>query len=77
MELVNNKFCIQNIDLESIVDKYGAPIYIYDFDRMTGQYQRLTSAFSKLDLKIQYACKALNNINVLNIFALSVQELML
>jgi diaminopimelate decarboxylase len=85
MELVNNKFCIQNIDLESVVDKYGAPIYIYDFDRMTAQYQRLTSAFSKLDLKIQYACKALNNINVLKHFrslgsgidAVSIQEVWL
>ena len=50
MELINNEYSIQNINLKSIADQFGSPVYIYDCDRMTAQYNRLTAAFSQLDL---------------------------
>jgi len=62
--------------------KHGSPLYIYDTSVMIRQYERITSAFSDARVKINYACKALTNINVLKLFrklgsgldAVSVQE---
>ncbi|MCC5918464.1 MAG: diaminopimelate decarboxylase [Cryomorphaceae bacterium] len=59
------------VDAQSLLDlsqKYGTPIYVYQTDKMEKQYKRLKRAFSKLDIHINYACKALSNINVLRFF---------
>lgn len=53
--------------LLKIADEYGTPVYVYDGDIIRKQYRRLKSAFNGIDLKIKYACKALNNINILKI----------
>ncbi len=45
--------------------QFGTPLYVYDADNITAQYQKLTSAFAKTDTKFFYACKALTNINIL------------
>ncbi len=45
--------------------EFGTPLYVYDADNITAQYQKLTSAFAKTDTKFFYACKALTNINIL------------
>ena len=44
---------------------YGTPLYVYDTERITKQYNKLVNAFSGYDTKIFYACKALTNINIL------------
>ncbi len=49
-------------------ETYGSPLYVYDADRMRAQYERLHQAFDVQDLKLNYACKALTNINVLRLF---------
>ncbi len=51
-----------------IAEKYSAPLYVYDAEKITSQYQRLTKAFSKVEnLKLNYACKALSNISILRL----------
>ena len=45
--------------------EFGTPLYVYDADNITAQYQKLTSAFAKTDTKFFYACKALTNVNIL------------
>jgi diaminopimelate decarboxylase len=45
--------------------EFGTPLYVYDADNITAQYQKLSSAFAKTDTKFFYACKALTNINIL------------
>lgn len=53
-------------DLLNVVKKYGAPVYVYDSDKIKSQYERLTGAFSAVpSLRINYAVKALSNISVL------------
>lgn len=48
------------------VSDYGSPLYVYDAQKITSQYNRLTQAFSSVErLRIHYAVKALNNISVL------------
>jgi len=82
MELKNNKYYIDGIPVTELVRKHGSPLYIYDTSVMIRQYKRITGAFSGARVKINYACKALTNINVLKLFrglgsgldAVSVQE---
>lgn len=56
---------LSNNQLVSIAQEYGTPLYVYHAEKITEQYQKLTSAFSKSDVVFFYACKALTNINVL------------
>ena len=53
-------------DLLAIAQTHGEPTYVYDAAIIATQYKRLTEAFSKVpSLRINYACKALSNISVL------------
>ncbi len=72
--------------LLSLVKKYESPLYVYDADKIEAQYKRMTDAFSSVKkLKINYAVKALSNINILQLFnslnagldTVSVQEVQL
>ena len=55
-------------DLLSVAHTYGSPVYVYDADKISSQYQRLTAAFSSVPhLRINYAMKALSNISVLKL----------
>jgi len=55
--------------LVTLAKKYDTPLYVYDADKIASQYKRITSAFSKVaSLRINYAVKALSNINVLKVF---------
>jgi diaminopimelate decarboxylase len=60
---------MENNTLLQIAKDYGSPVYVYDADKITSQYKRLTSAFNKVKkLKLNYAVKALSNISVLKLF---------
>ncbi len=51
--------------LTGIAAEFGTPLYVYHAEKITEQYNKLTSAFSNCDTKIFFACKALTNINIL------------
>lgn len=68
LQLENNKYQIGGVNALSLVEKYGAPVYVYDTATMKRQYEKLTTAFATKPPKIKFACKALNNINVLKFF---------
>jgi diaminopimelate decarboxylase len=58
----------QQLSKEQLItaaQEFGTPLYVYDADAITAQYQRLTTAFAQTDTKFFYACKALTNINIL------------
>lgn len=58
-----------NTQLIELANKYGSPLYVYDTDKIASQYNRLTSAFSNVkNLKLNYAVKALSNVNILKFF---------
>lgn len=72
--------------LLSLAKKYDTPLYVYNADKIISQYERMTNAFSGVkNLKINYAVKALSNINILKVFkqlnsgidTVSVQEVQL
>jgi diaminopimelate decarboxylase len=55
--------------LLKIAEEYGSPLYVYDSETIINQYNRLTSAFSKVkNLRLNYAVKALSNISILKLF---------
>jgi diaminopimelate decarboxylase len=59
---------VTNNDLVNVASEFGNPIYVYDSEKITSQYQRLTTAFSKIgNLRINYATKALSNISILKL----------
>ncbi len=69
MTLQEGRYHIGGADALEIVERFGAPVYVYDADTMKRQYRRMTSAFDKVKrLRINFACKALTNLNVLHIF---------
>jgi len=57
------------IDLHNIAKTYGTPLYLYDFNHMQMQYNRLKEAFSAKKSLIAYAVKANSNLSVINHFA--------
>lgn len=72
--------------LLSLAKKYDTPLYVYNADKIIAQYKRMENAFSGVkNLKINYAVKALSNINILKVFkqlnsgidTVSVQEVQL
>ncbi len=59
---------MENAELLKIVKSHGAPLYVYDAEKITSQYKRLTNAFKGVNhLRLNYAAKALSNISVLRL----------
>ena len=59
---------MKNENLINIAKHYKTPVYVYNGNKIKNQFQRLKNAFSKVDnLRINYACKALSNISILNL----------
>lgn len=60
---------MESQQLLQIANEFGAPVYVYDAHKIESQYNRLTSAFAKVEkLRINYAVKALSNISILKLF---------
>mgnify|MGYP001358711758 CR=1 FL=1 len=55
--------------LLKLSEKYDNPLYVYDTDIIASQYKRITDAFKSVQqVQINYAVKALSNINILGYF---------
>ena len=70
-------------NLQDAAKKYGTPLYVYEAEKITAQYNKIMEAFlSVKKLSIHYACKANTNLNILKFFkekgsgldAVSIQE---
>ncbi len=57
------------IDYEVLADKYGTPLYVYDFDAMKSRYEALKGAFEGHKSLILYAVKANSNLSTIANFA--------
>ncbi len=69
MELVNGKYQLSGgVDPLALCNTYGTPLYVYDAAIMERQYNRLKNAFSYPKVEIHYACKALTNLSVMQLF---------
>ncbi|MBL7727411.1 MAG: diaminopimelate decarboxylase [Dinghuibacter sp.] len=58
---------LTNETLIAIAQEYGTPVYVYDADKITEQYNKLTEAFAGTRPRFFYAAKSLTNINILKL----------
>ena len=86
MQVINEKYQFSDgVSVLEIAEKYDCPLYVYDFAIMRRQYERMMSAFEGMQVKINYACKAMTNLTVLRLLrslgagldAVSIQEVKL
>ncbi len=85
MELRNGNYEIGGVSVLSIAEEFGTPLYVYDADKIIGQYDKLKKGFEDVNTKFYYACKALTNLNIMQLLqkqgagcdAVSIQEVML
>jgi diaminopimelate decarboxylase len=61
----NGHFEVGVVELLKIAKEFETPLYVYDADKIKQKYNELTSAFKGVKLGVNYACKALSNINIL------------
>ena len=54
-----------SIDYKALVEKYGSPLYMYDFDYIENRYKTLKEAFTGKKSLINYAVKANSNLSVI------------
>lgn len=67
MELKDNTYQVQGVNLLVVVKEFNSPVYVYDADKIISQLQTLKNAFSDRKIKIKYAAKALTNISILKL----------
>jgi diaminopimelate decarboxylase len=68
MILDNSRYLLPSgIDLLTLVEEYGCPLYIYDSQVIKRQYERITQAFAVPRLRINYACKANTNLSIMRL----------
>ena len=85
MKLVHNRYQLDGIDAIELIEKYGSPVYVYETSKMKLQYEKMLHAFKDIRVRINFACKALTNLNILRFFrgmgsgldAVSIQEVQL
>jgi len=57
------------IDFKALANEYKTPLYVYNFDHMSAQYEELKEAFRGRKAIIAYAVKANSNLSVVKHFA--------
>ncbi len=59
----------ENVDLQSLAEAHGTPLYVYSKATITDHYTRLDAALERLDHMVCYAVKANSNLAVLSAIA--------
>jgi diaminopimelate decarboxylase len=59
----------ENVDLQSLAEQHGTPLYVYSKATIVDHYTRLDGALGRLDHLICYAVKANSNLAVLSTIA--------
>lgn len=67
MDIKNNTWQVQGLDLTKVVKQFDSPLYVYDADKIVSQLQKLKNAFSNQKVRVKYAVKALSNISILKL----------
>src|SRR5256885_6633082 len=66
---VAGKLYCEGVPIESLVKKFGTPLYIYSQRTLTGHFQKLSAALAPLNHHICYSVKANSNLTVLRALA--------
>lgn len=66
---LQNRLHCENVDLETLAQKHGTPLYVYSKETITDHFQRLDQGMEKLDHLVCYAVKANSNLAILHTIA--------
>ena len=85
MNQQKNDSQLSNELFKEIAQAFGTPVYVYHAEKIEQQYNRLLNAFPGVKVKLHYALKALNNVNILRLLkaqgagldAVSIEEVQL
>src|ERR1043165_7054907 len=59
----------EGVSIESLVNKFGTPLYVYSQRTLTNHFQKLDAELAPLDHLICYAVKANSNLAILRALA--------
>lgn len=59
----------EDVELETLANKYGTPLYVYSATTILDHYRRLDTALDGVDHAVAYAVKANSNLSVLRLLA--------
>jgi diaminopimelate decarboxylase len=62
-----NTYSIQGFNPCDLLAQFGSPLYVYDGDTIRRKTAELQHAFSGVNMKIKYACKANTNLAILRL----------
>ena len=63
------KLTVDGIPLDSLVERFGSPLYVYSGTSIRKSYQAITSSMKGLPLQICYAVKANSNLEILRLLS--------
>ena len=66
-EYCNGRLHAEDIDLSTLIDTHGTPLFVYSAATLKTHYQRMADAFAPLDPLICYAVKANANLSILRL----------
>jgi len=54
-----------SVNIQTLVEKYNTPLYVYDFNNITNRYDELKDAFGGKKSLVAYAVKSNSNLAVI------------
>jgi diaminopimelate decarboxylase len=66
---VGNQLFCEGVAIETLVKKFGTPLYIYSQGTLTGHFQKLDAAMAGVDHLVCFAMKSNSNLSVLRTLA--------
>jgi diaminopimelate decarboxylase len=67
MTLSENGYEVAGFPLLELAQTFGAPLFVYDAQRIENQYRRMVDSMKVPNLKVNYACKALTSQAILKL----------
>ncbi|MDG2123055.1 MAG: diaminopimelate decarboxylase, partial [Verrucomicrobiales bacterium] len=65
----NGTLCCEDVDVESVAEQHGTPLYVYSAGTIRDHFDRLDASLFELDHLVCYAVKANSNLAVLHLLA--------
>ena len=62
---IGNKLSCEGVSLESLVKKYGTPLYVYSQATLENHFHKLDTAMKPVDHLVCFAVKSNSNLSVL------------
>ena len=67
MNIINDTLYLEDISVETLIQEYGSPLYVYEESVLRSQFRQLSSGFPEGLLEIHYSMKANSNPSLLKI----------